>query len=92
MKKLSLRLDDLHVETFATAEPRSGRGTVQGHYGTTHTQAGHTCDVSCEGTCEASCNGTCLDSCNGTCGVSCNPTCGGTCYYTCPDTCGVIIP
>lgn len=54
MKKL--KLDDLEVETFRTAERTGGRGTVQGHYGTTHTQAGDTC-LTCQGqdTCFVSC-------------------------------------
>ena len=51
MKKLALKLGDLRVETFTTAEKPGGRGTIQGHYGTTHTQAGETCWVSCQGTC-----------------------------------------
>ena len=68
MKKLALKLADLQVETFTTAAQTGGRGTVQGHYGTTHTQAGETCEATCaEGytcaywyTCEnTGCNYTC---------------------------------
>ncbi|HEU0301637.1 MAG TPA: hypothetical protein VFR37_19435 [Longimicrobium sp.] len=51
MKKLTLKLDDLEVDTFTTAEQSGGKGTVQGHYGTTHTQEGHTCNFSCDYTC-----------------------------------------
>jgi hypothetical protein len=51
MKKLALKLSDLHVDTFTTADRSGGRGTVRGHYGTTHTQEGHTCNVSCDYTC-----------------------------------------
>jgi hypothetical protein len=61
MKKLELKLDDLQVETFTTAERPAGRGTVEGHYGTTHTQAGETCDVTCAGTCRG--YDTCFVSC-----------------------------
>ncbi|HEX5725116.1 MAG TPA: hypothetical protein VFX98_06600 [Longimicrobiaceae bacterium] len=60
MKKLALKLDDLRVETFTTAGPPAARGTVAGHYGTTHTQIG----ASCEPTCQGSCGG---DTCDYTC-------------------------
>jgi len=65
MKKLSLELDQLQVETFTTGGQRlPEKGTVQGHYGTNHTQAGHTCDaVSCGGTCyEYTCEWTCTQT------------------------------
>lgn len=57
MKKLVLKLDDLRVDTFTTAGAPAGRGTVAAHYGTTHTQAGETCDVTCgdQDTCFVSC-------------------------------------
>ncbi|HEU0301638.1 MAG TPA: hypothetical protein VFR37_19440 [Longimicrobium sp.] len=58
MKKLLLKLDDLRVDTFTTAEQRGVKGTVQGHYGTAHTQPiQQTCDVSCDVTCEYTCDG-----------------------------------
>jgi hypothetical protein len=57
MKKLALKLSDLRVETFTTAEQTGGRGTVQGHYGTTHTQQGETCRGSCGNTCHYTCDG-----------------------------------
>jgi hypothetical protein len=37
MKKLSLKLEELTVETFGTDAVSERRGTVQGHYGTLHT-------------------------------------------------------
>jgi hypothetical protein len=46
MKKLTLKMHDLRVETFTTAEQSDRRGTVAGHYGTTHTLQGPTCDDS----------------------------------------------
>ena len=61
MKKLMLKLDDLRVETFTTGDRAAGRGTVRGHYGTTHTQAGDTCDYE---SCMGSCGG---DTCDYTC-------------------------
>jgi len=43
MKKLALELDELQVETFTTsAEQQPAKGTVQGHYGTNHTNQ-YTC-------------------------------------------------
>jgi hypothetical protein len=60
MKKLALRLDDLRVDAFTTDEPPATRGTVAGHYGTTHTNQG----ASCEPTCQDSCGG---DTCDYTC-------------------------
>ena len=72
MKKLALKLDSLQVETFTTDEQQLTRkGTVRGHYGTTHTQAGQTCDYSCGGTCDDdTCQYTCTQTalytyCNG---------------------------
>jgi hypothetical protein len=70
MKKLSLKLDDLHVETFTTAERLAGRGTVQGHYGTTHTQAGETCGFGF--TCGAG-SGCQVTACHADCSVSVCP-------------------
>ncbi|HEX2079816.1 MAG TPA: hypothetical protein VHG08_19020 [Longimicrobium sp.] len=57
MKKLTLNLDTLQVETFTTAKAVAARGTVRGHYGTTHTQAATCDDPTCEFrfTCAADC-------------------------------------
>jgi hypothetical protein len=46
MKKLSLDLNGLRIETFATANRETARGTVAGHDATNHT-----CEFSCGGTC-----------------------------------------
>ncbi|HEX6912093.1 MAG TPA: hypothetical protein VF142_16950 [Longimicrobium sp.] len=49
MNKLSLTLDDLRVETFATSPAPAGRGTVVGNLlGTVN---GNTCAPSCPYTC-----------------------------------------
>jgi hypothetical protein len=55
MKKLALRLDDLRVDTFAAEAPLAGKGTVQGHYGTNHTN-----ETMCLGSCPPD---TCYISC-----------------------------
>ena len=52
MKKLTLRLDSLRVESFqASPEPAPGRGTVHGYsdpvYGCVKTQ-GTTCPYTCD--------------------------------------------
>ncbi len=59
MKKLTLKMDDLQVDTFTTDEQSDGKGTVAGHYGTTHTQqGGETCEGTCAGaTCYYTCEG-----------------------------------
>lgn len=67
MKKLTLRLDDLRIETFRTAHAPRDRGTVLGE------------QCSCGNTCMAD-YGTCAYSCAATCYGSCPP---GTCYMTC---------
>lgn len=45
MKKLALKVEELEVESFRTADADADgaeRGTVHGHYGTNHTD-GETC-------------------------------------------------
>ena len=89
MRKLSLKLDELAVESFQTDGMQEQRGTVAGYVvsmdGGCVTDEGQSCGGSCpyEGTCgEWSCGGNC-GSYYGTCGGSCAVTCGDTCYYTC---------
>jgi hypothetical protein len=48
MKKLSLKLDDLRVDTFQTAGGGAERGTLLGHGATV---VGNTCSPSCPYTC-----------------------------------------
>jgi hypothetical protein len=82
MPKLSLRLDDLRVETFATLRwPARVGGTVLGR------KAAESDDDHCD---TDLCTHTCQDP--PTCGLSCGSfTCGSTCGEetcdTCPDTC-----
>lgn len=60
MKKLMLNLDELTVESYATDRQSPPRGTVVGHYGTTHTLGGGpTCDLSCHQTCYGGSTCTC---------------------------------
>jgi len=91
MKKLTLRLEDLRIDSFSTTEVQREKGTVYGEQCTCHTQCTcpgcPTCDASCNGSCDASCNGTCAGCGSGdwTCGGTCDYTCGGggTCDPTC---------
>ena len=54
MKKLKLHLDELVVDSFATAAEKEGRGTVEGH---------ESCNTCVELDCSAACTG---PSCEGT--------------------------
>jgi hypothetical protein len=79
--KLTLKLEDLSVESFDTTVKQKARGTVFGEQCTCYT------NCTCPGcpTCYASCNGTCGGTCGeNTCAASCNGTCGAaTCDYSC---------
>lgn len=80
MKKLTLDVDALQVESFATeAAGRGRRGTV---YGRNHTRGGHfTCGGTCDGAntcdCPVTADPTCLEPCGTT-------LCGGDTADTCP--------
>ena len=84
MKKLTLRLDELSVESFDTQPGRSERGTVLAnsdyscYTGACCTPAGTYGGNTCETTChQIRCDCTYLD---GTCDLSCGY--GETCEYT----------
>jgi len=87
MKKMTLKVDDLRVDSFATSTERMRSGTVAAHG-----SAGTGCDTddACcwagthgGGTCDTTCHQLACGCTNvgGTCDVSC----GGTCfqYETC---------
>lgn len=82
MKKMSLKLDELMVESFQTTDPAGDRGTVLAHESETDlvscTSCGETyCGPSCE-----FCSGG--NTCNGCTGTAC-PTFEPTCEYTSPN-------
>jgi hypothetical protein len=83
MNKLTLRLDDLRVDTFHVDSAPKQKGTVFGEQCTCYTQCTcpgcPTCDASCNGSCDATCN----ESCEGTCEQSCRGTCFATCDFNC---------
>jgi hypothetical protein len=86
MRKLTLRLDDLSVESFDTSVVREEKGTVFGEQQCT-CQTACTCP-GCD-TCDATCRYTCDDrTCDGQ--LTCDPTCAFTCgYESChPVDCG----
>lgn len=86
MRKLSLNLDEIQVESFATQSANAARGTVnaqQGRETWTCTAAGQfTCDHTCD---DATCD--CPAPTNYVSCVSCVQTCGATCFDPTCDTC-----
>jgi len=86
--KLTLKLEDLSVDSFDTTVTRKGSGTVYGEQCTCPTACScpgcPTCDASCNGSCDPSCAATCLYTCDD---VSCLG--GDTCGYTCDDYCAI---
>jgi hypothetical protein len=95
MSKLTLELDALQVESFATTAAEQRRGTVAAHAGTDYTVCWGLCGSETDG---SFCGGgdftaicdteytncgdrTCAETCN-----SCNASCAGIATY-CQDTC-----
>jgi hypothetical protein len=79
--KLTLKLDDLRVDSFDTTRSQQPKGTVFGEQCTCYT------NCTCPGC--PSCDDTCPDTCAYSCGVlSCNGTCGGVGCYDSGETCG----
>jgi hypothetical protein len=101
MRKLTLDLDAIQVESFATSSPAPTRGTVDARQGRETfgcTAAGQpTCDFTCDDNtcgCPAPSNYVTCISCAATCaGTTCNgaatcATCMATCNYaTGPERC-----
>ncbi len=101
MRKLTLELDSLAVQSFETTAPNGGRGTVwgQGMIGVGVGVPRDTYPNGCPSplcvdtpmaSCDGSCGNSCYDSCNASCAScvhSCNASCGGSCGDTCPDSC-----
>ncbi|HEU0013399.1 MAG TPA: hypothetical protein VFQ45_06930 [Longimicrobium sp.] len=86
MKKLTLDLDDLRIESFRTTEQEAEeRGTVHAH-----DQCGCSCCCTgytqpCQATCDTSPSHPGYPSCGNTCDYS---ACYGTCYDSCGGSCG----
>lgn len=77
MAKLSLKLEELTVESFETAEPLPVRGTVLGQE--TGSEPQIICQCSYDvGTCDRTCGASCR-SCVQTCGCTSDPTGEATC-------------
>ena len=86
MRKLSLSLDALEVQSFATADGAPGRGTVRAEEQPCTCPTACTCPgcPTCDETCPETCWNTCDDVTCGSC-FSCNDTCGKTCQtMRCP--------
>lgn len=95
MKKLSLRVDDLLIESFTTGDARARLGTVDAHSLTNY--GAQTCNGYPANTCIG--YGTCFTcyftqcgTCDGVCtqDATCN-TCNNTCDYNQPG-CGPLEP
>jgi hypothetical protein len=93
MKKLSLDLDAITVESFHTIARKADKGTVLGYETRFYCNGQYTVDypLSCDHVCdsyyctdEISCAYTGCGDCSqqGSC-----DTCAATCEYTCPNTC-----
>ena len=79
--KLTLKLEDLSVDSFNTTSVRKEKGTVFGEQCTCWTQCGQNTCPGCP-TCDNTCNGanTCANSCAYTCAYTCDDaSCGGGC-------------
>ena len=92
MRKLTLDLDALQVDSFAADDGGAdARGTVEAHNHTfLHCPVVRTeldgCVLNtlefqntCQQTCLRTCDYSCLDTCGGTCLHTCNPTCTWGC-------------
>lgn len=99
MRKLTLDLDSLAVQSFDTSsQEAAGRGTVLGRgvgiidVGVPVTRQTYPgcpsplCVDTPLASCDGSCGNSCYDTCNATCG-SCNYSCNGSCAGTCADSC-----
>jgi hypothetical protein len=88
MRKLTLDLDSLAVQSFETTpDGAAARGTVRGEAAeaTPYCQS-PVCLLTEQPSCKGTCEDTCYDSCFGSCG-SCIASCPGTCAASCGDTC-----
>jgi hypothetical protein len=87
MKKLTLNVDALEVQSFATVEMEAERGTVQGQQQCTCytcTCPGcATCYGTCPNTCAVTCPNTCWETCDDASCYTCWSCYGGSCDYTC---------
>jgi hypothetical protein len=80
MKKFSLTLENLAVESFETSGPTRGRGTVHAH--------DHSCPSNCHDSGMCTCDGVLCDTYTCQCDSGPQPeTCAFSCGMSCPNTC-----
>ncbi len=95
MAKLHLKLEELDVESFETAETRADFGTVRANEGTQPIDCGPDSNlVSCGGSCEfTSCDDHTCYGCGGETGTTCPTRDQFSCVQTgpAPDTCCQIL-
>lgn len=93
MRKLTLDVESLVVQSFQTTAPEAGPGTVHGLAAVPDRTPGcesplcipsewHTCPDTCKESCYGSCES--CHSCIASCHYTCPQTCGETCGYSCP--------
>lgn len=83
MRKLTLDLDAVQVESFATQDAHAGRGTVDARQGRETFTCPPATANTCFGTCGCGSAQTCVTCVDYTCAGTCvAPTCG-TCMLTC---------
>lgn len=93
MKKLTLALEDLRIDSFDTTPAAREKGTVVGqqYYTLYETHCPSFClEYGGGGTCAGlpTCAATCAQTCPQTCDdLTCAETCGRSCYGTCEYTC-----
>ena len=90
MRKLTLQLESLAVQSFATTPAGPGGGTVRGAGDTEPDTCAYSCnscapDATCGGTCPPACGSGGWGACGGTAGT-CPGTAQPTCYGTACDT------
>ena len=93
MKKLSLSVEDLKVDSFSTVASGEGRGTVRAHDATVYCTPDCTVETCDQYSCGADtfyCPVTGMETCGDTmCTCSNMPeTCGHGCFSYYPESCG----
>lgn len=84
MKKLTLAIEDLRVDSFHTSVDRREEGTVHGEEQQCTCQTNCTCPgcPTCDYTCPYTCQETCVNTCNqSTCAYQLDPPWGP--FYQC---------
>ena len=86
MRKISLQLESLVVESFHTTAPGHAAGTAMAHqFSGQPDTCGDTCGRSCAVTCPATCDDNTCITCLSNCQACITPGCPGPSGYRCTD-------